>query len=291
MPVRRHTIARSNQKRNVSRQARIQAQRKSSREVFYGAGSFAVFIRSRAEELGGKQGSRVSKEEVKRLLVARNWSSLDPLVRRTLMARSIRENADLADSLGDNAALKGLGDRIRVDVRRKLKAKGIGQAGSRPALPTKPSTRLPEPPPAPTPNRRKPHSLKTKRGAKEPVPPPVEVSPPKAPKPIPRQSEPEPPVRVPRNADLGGDAEESFESAIGYFVSLSRVGYYTEEPPVRVDNPVVYDFATEPDGFLRLGPGETWASPWYEGEILRGMSVDVIGDYRLSYISNGSFES
>ncbi len=256
---------------------------KASREVFTGKGSFVAFARGVAEKLGpAKQSRGVTGKEAQKLIGARNWSSLDPRARRELMARSIRENAE--SRLSDR-----LKERIKTDVKEKLRAKGVkAPAGLRPSLPAKPAARLPKPAPAaPRPKKRGPlgRRPKSRVPSKSPaLPPPLGVSPPRAPQPVPRQSQPVPAKLPPE------EPRPPFKSDIGYFVSLSKIGYYTVEPPVRLDNPLVYDFAGEPDGILSLSPGQTWTSPWYEGEILRGMSVDAVGDWRLNYISNGSFE-
>jgi hypothetical protein len=85
-----------------------------------------------------------------------------------------------------------------------------------------------------------------------------------------------------------GDPE--WTSGLGFFVGISDLKYNTYVPPVYDENPYVFGFEEQPDGFLHLGPGEEWTSEWIEGQIIRGLSVDCSGTYRLNYVTNGSFE-
>ncbi len=82
----------------------------------------------------------------------------------------------------------------------------------------------------------------------------------------------------------------NFESRVGYFVSLSDLGFYSEEPAIYPDPTVEMSFEGEADGYLALGEGETWRSSWYEGPVIRGINVDMNGIHRLKYSRNGDFE-
>lgn len=83
----------------------------------------------------------------------------------------------------------------------------------------------------------------------------------------------------------------TFESRIGYFVSIGEMGYYQEEPKIYELPTVDITFEGEEEGYLSLGPGEAWVSKWYEGSVIRGVNLDVNGRHKLSFASNGGFES
>lgn len=79
-------------------------------------------------------------------------------------------------------------------------------------------------------------------------------------------------------------------SKVGYFASIKRLEYYSEIPKLYSSPYITIGFEDREDEHLTLSAGEEWKSEWYETEILRGVNIDVIGKYRLNYLSNGSFE-
>lgn len=81
---------------------------------------------------------------------------------------------------------------------------------------------------------------------------------------------------------------EPFKSRVGYFVSISDF-YFTESTSsISTSGRVSFEF--EEEGILFIEPGETWKSDWLEGEIIRGMDINAIGDTKWNYINNAGFE-
>lgn len=124
-----------------------------------------------------------------------------------------------------------------------------------------------------------------KRIPDTPQPPPVVDHPPPAPPP----PQPPPPVTWPSTPDAPGPPQDHWHSDLGYFVSLSDVKYYDEEPPIRDSLIYEFDYEDHPFGFLSLGPDDEWESDEIVGEVIRGIDVGIYGQHRLSYASNGDF--
>jgi hypothetical protein len=110
-------------------------------------------------------------------------------------------------------------------------------------------------------------------------PPPTDP-PPEPPNPPPWPSDPDPPIRPPG---------EPWRSDVGYFVTLSDIKYYDEEPQIWDRLYYEFDFEERPLGVLNLMPGQEWVSEEVTGQVIRGLDVGAYGTHRLSYITNGDF--
>lgn len=248
----------------------VEAARKASKEVFHetNTSSFAEFVRARVERIAAplaaagkataKSTAKVKTEEIERLVRSRNWSTLEPRLRKELLARRLRAQAEARLPKSPKKSKQKMQQKPRRPVKR-------------PVLPSKGGAKIPKPVGSAETIVKSPPGSSPLSGVPVPAPP----------DPPPPRSQPDPPAPPDE-----GDGRE-LRGSVGYFASISRFGYYTEEPPVENRNPVIYEFNDMPDGFLRLASGETWTSEWHEGEILRGINVDVVGDVRLNWLKNG----
>lgn len=86
------------------------------------------------------------------------------------------------------------------------------------------------------------------------------------------------------------DTKKSFDSRIGYFVTLSDIKVHTDEIKVYASSEVDFDFRTQPDQFLKLEKGQSWQSEWIDSGVIRGLDVGISGKHTLNYIKNSDFE-
>jgi hypothetical protein len=87
-----------------------------------------------------------------------------------------------------------------------------------------------------------------------------------------------------------GPLKEHFTSRIGYFASLSELTYYTQEPALYNVPDIEFSFQDMEDSHLALVGGDSWVSEWQEGPVIRGLDININGQHRLKYSSNGDFE-
>lgn len=267
-------------------------------ERWSGVGSYTNFWQRRKEAMSAGQtvreparakAQRLLDEKTEKILddVPERWADLDPAVVERRIRRQVKDR--LEDRFGnvwgrdDDEKRKRKGQKKHQDpkkkhprVRKRRRRRRIRIRNNCKGC----NTPSPVNPAPGTPGYGGPETPGTNTG-NQPSPPGGPGGGTTAPSPIPpRSPQPPPPPTDP-----------PFESRIGYFVSISDMGFYEEEPKIYELPTVEITFEDEDDGYLTLTAGQEWVSEWQEGGVIRGLNVDVNGRHKLSFVDNGGFEN
>ncbi len=192
-----------------------------------------------------------------------NWKKITPQVRLELIRHRLADaTKDLLEDLDDARDIKkGLPNPKRGEKRKEEKEEERRPKKKKHRKRDRDNKDKPNP--SPTPDNKE----KKRRKRRPPKPRDVE-------------SPPRPPLRK----------KETWDSRVGYFMTLSDITWYEDAPQIHESPFVDIHFTELENQHLRLRPGDIWVSDWYETGVIRGLNIDVVGKHNLNYSKNGDFE-